>query len=284
MNKYLFPHPISFYANYYFKKHISGKVSENDLFMKLLLRLKKKMAFNLFEKDNGEFLFEIESNKKQLQLLSRGPGSSDVKVLDQVFCKKEYLPLVQDIQKRNQEESIQLIIDAGCNVGYASVFFKTFFPSAQIIAIEADDTNKLQTDKNIELNQMKDIQVLNAGVWSSNGYLEIKKDFLDGKEWSFYVAESATPTNLKGISLLQILQESGMPFIDILKIDIEGGEKELFTKPETMDAVLQKTRYLAIEIHDETEMRFEIYESLKRNGFDYFDIGESTFAVNKTFA
>ncbi len=284
MKKINLPKAIPFFASYYFKKHFWSNISDDDLFVKFLLRLRKKMPFILFEKENGEFLFEIEFNNKPLKLLARGPGSSDVKVLDQVFSKKEYQPIVQEIIKRNREKSIELIIDAGCNVGYASVFFKSFFPSANIIAIEAADTNKLQADKNFALNGLKDIHIIHAGVWSSNTFLEIKKDFLDGKEWSFYVAESTVPTDLKGISLLEIYQSSGKGFIDILKIDIEGGEKELFKQPEIMDAVLQKTRFLAIEIHDETLMRPVIYESLQRNGFDWFDIGESTFAVNKTIA
>lgn len=280
MHKYQLPSRLSFFAGYYFKKHFGGKITEKDIFFKRLLRTIKKLPGELYVDENGEMIYETYVNDRKLHLVFRAEGSIDIQVLDQIFAKKEYLPLINEIIKRKHEESIGFIIDAGCNVGYAGIYFKTNFPGAVIKAVEPDASNKQQAEKNFYLNAMKNIEVLQAGVWPTNAFLELRRDFMDGKEWSFYVTESEKPTDLKGISLLHILEQSGFPQIDILKIDIEGGEKELFRDRATMDPVLQRTRYLAIEIHDETGMRQVICESLKRNGFDWFDVGQTTFATN----
>ncbi len=52
----------------------------------------------------------------------------------------------------------------------------------------------------------------------------------------------------KAISINDLITEYNIETIDILKIDIEGSEKELFEK--NFDYWLSKTKLLIIEIHD----------------------------------
>ena len=60
-------------------------------------------------------------------------GTTYVAPYEQVFIKKEYeLPLVS---------SPALIVDAGANVGMASVYFALRYPGACIIALELDGAN-----------------------------------------------------------------------------------------------------------------------------------------------
>ncbi len=47
------------------------------------------------------------------------------------------------------------IIDAGSNVGYSCGYFQTFFPNAQIVAIEPEDNNVTQLQKNITINNLQ---------------------------------------------------------------------------------------------------------------------------------
>ena len=219
--------------------------------------------------------------KRPLQLFVRDGASSDIMVITQVFAGKEYDPVVKEIVKWKQQNNIQFIIDAGANAGYTTCYLKAFFPAATVVAIEPNAENATQARKNFLQNNFSDLTLIEGGLWPRDSWLELKSDFRDGKDWSFYVVESNVQTKLKGYSFDSVLKQFDSSIIDLLKIDIEGGEKELFSHPVMMDDVLQRTKFLAIEIHDETGIRNTIYEALKRNGFDWFNQGELTIATNK---
>lgn len=68
--------------------------------------------------------------------------------------------------------------------------------------------------------------------------------------------------------------------IDILKIDIEGSEKQLFNDQRTAALFLVKTKYIAIEIHDEVCDRNVINDCLSQNNFSFFTSGQVTIGVN----
>ena len=240
-----------------------------------------KLPGSITDETEDEIIYTVKNvNGKILDLCIRGKSSSDVQVIDQVFASKEYLPLVEEISKRGYSNKIHFIMDAGANVGYTTVYLKAYFPNADVVAIEPDNGNALQAGKNFTRNNLNSRKVIQGGIWSKDTWLELRKDHSDKKEWSYYVVECSQPSGLKGFSIESVLSESGYPDIDLLKIDIEGSEKELFKDDCIIDPVLSKTKFLAIEIHEETGIRPRIYESLTRNGFEWFNRGELTIATN----
>ena len=123
-----------------------------------------------------------------------------------------------------------LIIDCGSNNGASSIYFSLTYPEAKIISLEIDESNYLQSLKNIETNKLV-VELLNQGVASEDGY----GDFIDpGLGNNAYRIEKASgSTGLSLISITSIIkniryEEKVIPFL--VKIDIEGGEKELFSK------------------------------------------------------
>jgi hypothetical protein len=71
--------------------------------------------------------------------------------------------------------------------------------------------------------------------------------------------------------------------IDILKIDIEGAEGELFRDRQVALAFLSKVKALGIEIHEDLVDRSVVENTLKEANFEFFLEGESIFAFNKNF-
>jgi hypothetical protein len=72
--------------------------------------------------------------------------------------------------------------------------------------------------------------------------------------------------------------------IDVLKIDIEGAEENVFlSDPESCKQWLQHVRYLAIELHGPA-LDIKIKDLLRKCGFALFQTGETTYARNLALA
>lgn len=210
------------------------------------------------------------------------PGSSDLHVFSQICLGKEYQPLLDLIKQR--EDTIATVIDAGANIGLTTIFLKRFHPAATVVAIEPDDGNFSMLEKNLAGNGLVGVHCLRAGLWPREESLEVDRSFRDHLEWS--ISLKANPTgastgNVRGMTLDRIKRDFVLSRIDILKIDIEGGERHLFSDPATARETLDGVRYLALEIHDEFNIRERIQQMLSKNGFVFFEVGETLFAFRR---
>lgn len=217
---------------------------------------------------------------RRITAFTRLRGSSDLPVLRQVWEEREYHAVAEYMAGYVSYADPLRIIDAGANVGYATLYLKSAFPNAEIVCLEPDSANFNQIRRNLAINKFTDVVPIQAGLWKSDAYLEVKRDVGDQMEWSFYVQEVPGPGGLRGYSVAQLAQERNWPLIDLLKIDIEGGERYLFETPELARQLLEKTRFVAIEIHDIYNIRPQIYDLLRQNGIEFFEHGELTIGRN----
>ncbi len=201
--------------------------------------------------------------------------SSDVPVFSQVFYYKEYQAVVDAVR---DPQTIRHIIDAGANVGFTSLYLAKQFPDAKIISIEPEDQNYAMMLKNFQLNVCKAIP-LKVALWNKREKLGIDRSFRDHRDWA--VAVQSGGTDVDGVTIPDLMATYSMPTIDILKIDIEGAERFIFDTEEHVRQFLPKTRYIAMEIHDEYQIRDRILNLLKKFHFSYFHHGELTIAVNQ---
>lgn len=165
--------------------------------------------------------------------------SSDEFILQQIFIKEEYT------FKVNKEPNI--IIDAGANIGFAAVYFANKFPDAQIICLEPEPNNFEILQKNI--SQYPNITALKKGLWDKSAFLQVIDTGLDN--WGFTVKECSKdyPEAIEATSLPDIMSTFSLPKLDMIKMDIEGSEKEILTAPD-VQSWLSTCDTLIIELHD----------------------------------
>ncbi|MFC4311862.1 FkbM family methyltransferase [Steroidobacter flavus] len=162
------------------------------------------------------------------------PGTADQSVFDEVFVRREY-----DIDV----PTATVILDAGAHIGLATVFFAERFRGATVISIEPEATNFDVLCKNVSAYPR--VRPMRAGLWSRSTWLRIENP--DAATWSFRVLESDQPTDIRAVSIPDVMQLHGLDHIDILKMDIEGAELEVLTHNADW---LSKVGNLMIELHD----------------------------------
>ncbi len=247
----------------------------------LLQRIKAAGVFTNINKLENEISLQY---KNAHTVFTRLWPHSDAMVLEQVLAREEYRT-VTDFFKVNFPATGKLnIIDAGANVGYSSVFFLHEFPAASIACVEPDSKNVAMLQKNIScFISSKQARIFQNGLMSEDGRnIVTTKDFRDGKDWSVSVTETDKESELKSITVAEIRNQMGWEEVDILKIDIEGAERFVFDEAANLD-YLQNVKTVAVEIHDEFNIREAIYRQLKKYDFAIFNFAETTFAISKRF-
>jgi FkbM family methyltransferase len=178
------------------------------------------------------------------------PWSSDLYVFEQLFVDREYdTPLATPTT----------VLDAGANIGLASVYFANRFPDARIVAVEPESNNFEMLRMNTK--RYPNIRCVRAAVWSRPGMLRLENR--DDKSWAFRFTESpatlgdqtssatdvdATDETVEAIDIDGLAERwnQGRAF-DLLKIDIEGAEKDVFAAGGDW---LERSRAVVVECHD----------------------------------
>lgn len=191
----------------------------------------------------------------------------DVTTLFQIFFAKEY-----NVQLK---EAPEFIIDCGANIGLSAVYFANKYPKARIVAIEPESKNFEYLKKNTK--NYPNIICLQKAVWPRATRLEVFDTGHGG--WAFQTRESESAGDVEGVTIGELMSEYSMEKIDLLKIDIEGAEKELFASG--YEDWLVKTQCIAIELHDFLEPGISdvFYKAILPFSFKTFSMGENLVCI-----
>jgi FkbM family methyltransferase len=227
--------------------------------------------------DNIQFKYPINQVKTQFQIKRT---ASDAQVFQQIIELEEYSPIIAIF--RDMNISPQTMIDAGANIGLTCLYFKSHFPDINITALEPFEETYNRLVQNININHFSSVRLLKKGLWSSQIKLKADTSFRDGQDWSFRLVEACSnePALFEATSIDEIISENNLTTIDFLKIDIEGGEVEIFKDFSTLHW-LNQVKVIALEIHDEFNCREHIETNLAQI-FDLSHAGELTIGINKS--
>lgn len=172
-----------------------------------------------------------------------GP-SSDVDLFRDIFLSGG-----MDFWRTNISRPPQVIVDLGANVGFTGSFFLSLFPSAFVLAVEPDPAS-FEICKRTLARYGDRAKVVEGAAWHSCGQLTLSRGtFRDGREWATeaYAPAPGVTGNVTAFDMPALLAMCPRNEIDILKIDIEGSEKALFS--ENTGAWLPYVHNICIETH-----------------------------------
>ncbi|MBH9974721.1 MULTISPECIES: FkbM family methyltransferase [Bartonella] len=210
--------------------------------------------------------------------LSLRIDDSDIRVFKQIFVDNEYDSL-------NLPETAKTIIDLGANIGLSVFFFIKKFPDARIVAVEPDAVNFSIMEKNLE-KFSKSVSLLQAAIWPTDGEVTlVTEDDNHASLGAWGVRTEASNGNpalsVKAVSIPTIMKQYDMDFVDILKVDIEGAEYELFEK--NYEDWIDKVGLVIIETHDRFKPNSEaVVRKALKGRFDELPMkGENLFFKKK---
>jgi FkbM family methyltransferase len=186
-------------------------------------------------KRKGETIVLDLGNKVSLELRAR---TTDFDIFEQIFLLRDCaLPF---------RHNPGFIIDGGAHVGCSTVWFARKYPDAKIIAVEAERGNFEMLCRNTA--KFPNVECVHAAIWKSNEFLRLEDPLAD--PWGFRVvpSESRQGELVRAVTVSDLLSMSGYPRIGLLKLDIEGAEKGVFSHDFTY--WLPRTDAIIVELHD----------------------------------
>ena len=200
---------------------------------------------------------------------------SDEQTLHEVLVEEVYEPVVAILHDNAR------IIDLGANIGLASLYLAHHVHNAQVMAVEPNPETFSILKANLEsLIAEGRCKTLQAAVWRKQATL-ILDDHGAPEQFNMYSTreESSSTGNMRrvqGWTISDLIQNSGFEIVDLLKIDIEGAEREIFQGDLSW---LQRIEAIAIEFHGDSRRICEFDRIVKERNFRVYEHPHTIVAV-----
>jgi len=166
------------------------------------------------------------------------------------FIANEY----KDLRIRKND----IVLDLGANVGDFTVKAGILLSNTgKIITIEPDHENVEIMKMNLELNEIKNVEIMEVAITDRNG-----SSYLSGNGVGSEVSDIFTDNKIKTISVDSLLEKLHHPNNLVVKMDIEGGERYFFNNQEFVNSI----REIAMELHGKENIQ-TIPRILEKNNF-----------------
>jgi FkbM family methyltransferase len=202
---------------------------------------------------------ERRSNRIELRLRSLGftllarPESSDVPTIWEIFFSREYRPV--------GGWRFSTVLDCGANVGYFAAYCRAAAGTQlrAYVGVEPDtDAFDLLKDQ-VELHRPgQSISLEKVAVSDRDGTARFSTE---GASWAHRLADDGSAEVVTS-TIASLLDRAGLAEVDLVKLDIEGGEKTVL---ESLQAWAPRARCIVAELHEaDAPLDFDWFASVTR--------------------
>ncbi|HEX4638355.1 MAG TPA: FkbM family methyltransferase [Chthoniobacterales bacterium] len=156
------------------------------------------------------------------------------------------------------------ILDIGSNIGASIIYFHDRFPDAEIFGFEPHPGTFSILQQNVA--PLPRVAVFNYGLGAKHEKISVEADKVNFGAFNTHGefkarGQPAAPVLCEVRRLDDVLRELGVPHVDLIKIDCEGAEADVFsTLP---DEILNRCQWIVGEFHDHTG--FDVLARLARS-------------------
>lgn len=174
----------------------------------------------------------------------------------------------------------KLILDCGGNIGSAAVYFANKYPESIIYSIEPEKNGFKLLQYNAFLYE--NIRPIKSALWDKETFIRVEDKGFGMAGFMTVETTADDPDAFKTTTVSKLLADSELEEIDILKIDIEGAEKEVFAAPD-VDDWLPKVKVLTIELHDRMKLgcSYEFFKAISKYHWFFAFRGENLIFIRE---
>lgn len=159
------------------------------------------------------------------------------------------------------EQKPEIVVDLGANIGLTTLFFCEEYSPKRVVVVEPDPGNAEVLRANA-VQRQSTIDIIVAAVGDADGTAL----FAESEESNLgHVSDSGRPVEC--LSMPSLMKKTGLSRIDLLKIDIEGGEGGLLS---VANGWLDQVGSIMIEFHPHVVDEATLVALLQSKGFRYF--------------
>lgn len=201
----------------------------------------------------------------------------DARIIKEIFIDKPYTRYF-DLPAN------PTILDIGGYIGDFSIYAVKYLNADKVIVYEPIAENFAILKKNIENNHFEDrITAVNKAV-SNSFEVQLNVEIQESEEVhvSAYWYQEAERRMIASVTLAEILTNHQLHSIDLLKVDCEGGEYDIF--PTVSDEAFTRIRNIVFEHHrvDGFEEKLDtILNRLKSAGYTLRLAGQIAYAFRR---
>ena len=169
-----------------------------------------------------------------------------------------------------------VVVDLGANVGFATLYFARRYGARTCVAVEPDPDNARLLRRNLEQNGIRAI-VFEAAVGSEDG----EASFATAAEANLgrlTADEDGIPVRV--LSMPTVLAQLEGNRVDLLKIDIEGGEGDLFAGDTGW---LDRVDAIMMELHSTVVATAPIVSRIESHGFRHIPVNSFRWGTTDAF-
>ena len=185
---------------------------------------------------------------------------ADQSVFNEIFKLDEYRAAKSAIQNAKDP-----IVDVGAHAGFFTMYCRVLNDKVKIFAVEPETENVRALKQHLKENKIKGVKVVAGALAQETGErkLLISKDGHNHR-LALDVGDNENSVPVKALSFADFCQQNKITSISVLKIDVEGGEYELFAGMSEPD--LSVVNFVILEYHKGGQYK-EIENKLRIAGF-----------------
>lgn len=166
--------------------------------------------------------------------------------IKEIYFDRVYAPLIEG-------KNLKTCLDVGGNIGMTSYYFSHHF--TQVYTLEPSLEHFQVLTKMLEFNEIKNVRAINKAIFIKEGEFPLYHPTNENKTmYSLHTGvvggNPNTPSEkVQAITLKSLFEQEKIGEVDLLKLDIEGSEVEIFSHSDFKE-LAPKIKMIVTERHN----------------------------------